>query len=160
MASKTAAELRLYFLLQLAAHLLKKVADARLQESAGLSTAQAAVLAIVSSRQPISQRAVARELRQNESAMTAMVARLLKLGYVARVRSKADERTWDLRMTQLGTTALEAARPAFSTINNALENALENTERRNLAVGLKKIIAVIDSFDSGARRRDVKRTMS
>jgi DNA-binding MarR family transcriptional regulator len=144
-----ASELRLYFLLQIAAHQIKKAADGRLGTVAALSTAQAAVLAIVEARAPVSQRSLARELRQNESAMTAMVNRLLALGYVARERSDSDARAWELRPTEAGRSALKAIRPPFRQINQTLEQLMTPAEMLALAGTLKRIIEAFDSGDAG-----------
>ena len=72
----SASKHRIYHRLQLAAHRLQKAADRAVMAAAGITTAQAAVLSIVAADGPVSQRNVARKLGLNESAMTAMIARL------------------------------------------------------------------------------------
>lgn len=61
-----ASDQKLYFLLQVTANRLKKRADSALNEAAGLSTAQAAALSIVSAKGPVSQRYVADQLSQRK----------------------------------------------------------------------------------------------
>ncbi len=138
------SDLRLYYLLQLAAHQVKKVADARLSCVADITTAQAAVLSLVSDHGPVTQRALARDLRQNESAITAMANRLLKLGYIARVRSTEDARAWQLTTTPEGEAALLAIGPAFKDVNTVLAGELDDADIRALASQLQ---AVISRFD-------------
>ena len=72
----SASKHRVYHRLQLAAHRLQKAADRAVMAAAGITTAQAAVLSIVAADGPVTQLSVARKLGLNESAMTAMIARL------------------------------------------------------------------------------------
>ena len=95
----TAASLRLYARLQSAAHLVKKAADRALIDAAGVTTAQAAVLAVVAAAEKSdatgpTQKTVAAALALNESAMTAMVSRLIVLHYLKRERNRDDRRAW------------------------------------------------------------------
>ena len=81
----SARKLRLYHTLQLVAHALQKVADREIGNCVDLTTAQAAVLSVLASGEGDTQRHVARALAVNESAVVAMVNRLLRLGYLTRV---------------------------------------------------------------------------
>lgn len=129
----TAAESRIFFNLQRAAHSLKKRADYALLAEGEITTAQAAALMIIGQRAPVSQREVARILEQNESAMTAMVRRLMALGYVDRQRATDDVRRWDLLITTAGANALKQARAAFGEVNRAIEARLSPHEIAELA---------------------------
>lgn len=119
----SASDHRLYFLLQRTAHALKTRADSALAEAGGLTTAQAAALIIVASDGPVSQKAIAEKLMQRESAVTTMVDRLMKAGYVARKRSPADARAWLLEATPTGLAALDEAQAPFAEINALLDDA-------------------------------------
>lgn len=139
-----AAEERLYFLIQRAAHGLKKRADALLAEAAGLSTAQAAVLALLAGEGPMSQRDLAERLGLRESAMTAMAERLLKAGCITRRRAKEDRRAWVLAATKTGADALAAARRPFRKVNAALDAAFSDAEAAKLAAGLRRLLAALE----------------
>lgn len=120
----TARSSQFYHALQIAAHRLQKRADQALMEAAGISTAQSAVLAIVSGRSGIRQNQLAATLGLNESAITAMVNRLTTLGLVERRRSPEDSRAWELRVTPAGEAALRAIEVPFADINALIDAAL------------------------------------
>ncbi|WP_417465075.1 MarR family winged helix-turn-helix transcriptional regulator [Kordiimonas sp.] len=130
---------RLYLRLQLAAHQLKKHADRALLDSASITTAQAAVLSILKNEGQASQRTIADALGQNESAVTAMVKRLLKLGYVERNRSDLDGRAWVLTLTEGGKMALEQVSEPFLDVNTILDEVLDSGEAAKLADYLDRI---------------------
>lgn len=139
----TASELRLYFVIQTTAHRLKKLADLRLQAASGVTTAQAAVLTLIHSGQPLSQREVSRQLRQQESATATMVARLISLGMIDRTRSLEDQRVWELSLTPSGRTALGAARPAFDEINDMFGSLFSDDELLVLAESFERLNAAL-----------------
>src|SRR5262245_60434204 len=89
-AAMNASKLRLYHRLQIAAHSIRKAADRTVLDAAGITVAQAAVLTIAASGPNVAQRDVAKALRLNESAVTAMVSRLLKLGLLERTLNESD----------------------------------------------------------------------
>jgi DNA-binding MarR family transcriptional regulator len=120
---------RFYHALQIAAHRLQKRADQALMEAAGISTAQSAVLVIVANSPGMRQNQVASSLGLNESAVTAMVTRLVKLGLLARARSAEDSRAWELSVTQAGETALKAIEAPFAEVNALIDGTLgEDTD--------------------------------
>lgn len=135
----SANQYRLYLRLQLAAHQLKKHADRALLDSASITTAQAAVLSILKNEGQASQRTIADALGQNESAVTAMVKRLLKLGYVERARSDLDGRAWVLTLTEGGMIALEQVSEPFLDVNTILDDVLDRGEAAKLADYLDRI---------------------
>lgn len=137
----SASNHRLYLHLQLAAHHVKKQADRAVMDVADLTTAQAAVLSLLTSKERVTQRTVAETLGQNESAVTAMIRRLMKLGYVTRHRDKADARAWLLEITDSGRTALDAIAGPFGRINETFDKALSAEEAAALADYLKRISA-------------------
>ncbi len=105
----TARKLRFYSRLQIAAHVLKKSSDRRLLEVAGVTTAQMSALAIIASEETTTQTRLATELGLNDSAITAMVRRLIDLEMVARVRDDTDGRAWLLKLTKTGAEAVKKA---------------------------------------------------
>jgi MarR family transcriptional regulator, organic hydroperoxide resistance regulator len=142
----SASKHRLYFLLQRAAHGLKKEADAALKTAAGLTTAQAAVMSIIVGEGAVSQRKIAQMLLQQESAITAMAERLLKAGYITKTRSATDARAVELEATDAGRAALAEIRPSFQAVNALLDESFSPNDIARLAAGLKR---VIDRLDAG-----------
>lgn len=136
----SASNERIYFLLQMAAHRLRKKADNVLLDKASLTTAQVAVLNLIAKGTQINQREIAGRLHQNESAMTAMVQRLLKANLITRHRSKKDGRNWILEMTDTGRTALDHAHIPFKEINTQLDRAIGARDAKKLAAQLNEII--------------------
>lgn len=139
----SASEHRLYFLLQTTAHKLKKHADAALLADGELTTAQAAVMGVIEIEGSVSQRQVADILSLRESAMTQMVARLVKAGFVSKSRSQSDGRVWHLNVTDEGVVALEAVRKSFAKVNAILDKGLGREGVEELADALKKIQAAV-----------------
>ena len=140
----SAAEHRIYFLLQIAAHRLRNEADRALLETAGVTTAQAAVLQLVASLSEPTQRKLADMLQQNESAMTAMVGRLTSAGLVVRAPHPTDGRAWILALTPQGEAAIEAGRPAFDAVNAALDAAIGGAKTAGFARTLRAITDTLD----------------
>ncbi len=139
-----ASDQKLYFLLQVTANRLKKRADSALNEAAGLSTAQAAALSIISAKGPVSQRYVADQLSQRESAVMTMTNRLIKAGYIHKERSATDARAWELNATDRGREALEKIQEPFSEINQMIDEKMGPEEVDRLAAGLREILKVLD----------------
>ena len=63
----------------------KKISDRQLLEVAGVTTAQMSALAIIESEEATTQTLLAKELGLNDSAITAMMRRLIDLNLVERV---------------------------------------------------------------------------
>jgi MarR family transcriptional regulator, organic hydroperoxide resistance regulator len=142
----SANEERLYFLLQVAAHRLKTQADNVLMDVAGLTTAQVAVLNLIASSTEVRQRDLARRLKQNESAITAMITRLTKADLVVRRRSDTDARTWLLELTDNGKKTLKRAEKPFREINARLDEALGIEATADIA---KYLAAITEEFSKG-----------
>lgn len=144
MTRSPASQNRLYFLLQRTAHALKVRADTDLKETCGLTTAQIAALNLINERAPVAQNVIARELRQKESAITAMVKRLETRGLIKKKKSADDDRAWALEPTDKGRDALTAAAPAFQDINAILDDHVSATQAKALASALTQILATLE----------------
>lgn len=131
-------DIRLYHRLQLAAHLLQKFSDRQLSRTT-ITTAQAAVLSVITSEGNSSQRDIARALGINESATTTMVTRLLRDGLLERRRSTVDRRAWTLNVSKHGAATLQTARQSFVSVNLLLETALDGDDIERLALVLDKV---------------------
>lgn len=140
----SARRLRLFHLLQLAAHKLQKEADREISSVTNLTTAQAAVLSAVKVTDGTTQKQVAIALGQNESAITAMVARLERLSYISKTRNRHDPRAWQLSITDTGLDAIRETKRPFSRINKLIESELEPDEVLALADMLKRLSKRVD----------------
>lgn len=139
----SASENRLYFLLQLTAHRLKKRADTELKSISGLTTAQAAALAIIAKDGPVSQKQVADTLSQRESAVMTMATRLLNAGFITRRRSRSDARAWELEASKKGLFALSEIEIPLTKLNNLLDACLGDKNMDRFADDLKKILKAL-----------------
>ena len=142
---ESSSELRVFFLLQQAAHHLKKEADRTLLRAGGLTTAQTAVLVIVSGSDSMTQKEIAHRLRLNESAMTMMIGRLEDSGMIVRKPDPADARARLVRLTAAGRKALEKARRPFSEINLRLDSALG---KPGVGAFSRKLTSIIEAFEA------------
>ncbi len=137
---------RLIYLLHRTAHRLKTATDTAFMEAASITTAQATALEIIVQEGALSQRALSAALGQRESAITAMVERLLKAGYISRRRDAADRRTWLLQATASGREARARLRAPLRRINAELDAAFANADMAAMAEGLQQ---VLERFDPG-----------
>lgn len=133
------AEERLIHLLQIAAHRVRVAADRAALEGAGITAAQAGVLFAIAAKPGATQRDLALRLRQQESAITAMVSRLLAAGLVARRAMPEDRRAHALTLTPAGQAALESVQPALGALNARLQGALGDADIGALADALRAI---------------------
>lgn len=143
------ADLRIYHRLQLAAHRLQKSADRALIGAAGITAAQAAVLTLVETAPGSTQRALARRLGFNESAITAAVGRLEASGALMRQRDPGDARARVLTLTASGRDALDRARTAFADINARIGDAADGEALHQLAGTLDRLTAAFASRTAG-----------
>ncbi len=119
-------------------------ADTDLKDASGLTTAQIAALNLINERAPVAQNVIARELRQKESAITAMVKRLETRGLIAKEKSSDDDRAWSLAPTPKGMEALTAATPAFQDINAILDEHFSKAQAGVVARALTQILDTLE----------------
>jgi MarR family transcriptional regulator, organic hydroperoxide resistance regulator len=115
---------RAYFHVQAAAVRLKAIADERCLAAVGVTAAQAAVLFVIVGTQGISQRGIAEALRQRESAVTAMIGRLIRAGLVERKPNPRDARAWELYLTGDGRHALSRIELELGKLNDQIDSAV------------------------------------
>ena len=109
----------------MAAQQLRAFADEEFVRARGITTAQAAALLVVTADPGCSQRVVARELDQRESAITTMAARLEKAGLIERRASSTDARVRELWPTEAGIAAIaDLQRNALTVVNEVIEAAI------------------------------------
>lgn len=135
---------RIYSRLQIAAQLYRKVADRQLVEAAGITAPQLGVLTRVAAASALNQTSLARDLRLNDSAITAMVRRLIGLGMLAKTRSQSDSRAWVLKLTDKGQDAIDRATTQPIAINQLIEAELGAEALVTLTEKLNRIITLCD----------------
>jgi DNA-binding MarR family transcriptional regulator len=135
---------RLYHRLQLAAHQLRKTADRAMEESVGLTVAQTSVLSVLAHEGQASQRAIARQLGLNESAVTPMVTRLIGLDLVIRTQDEIDARAWRLELSEKGRDMQKRAKRAFGPVNAVVDGELSDEEIRALVSYLDRLINALE----------------
>ncbi|MBL1075886.1 winged helix-turn-helix transcriptional regulator [Nocardia sp. 2] len=143
-----AASRRVYFQLQTTANRLRGVADELFQDAAGITTAQAAALSIIVRDPGCSQRTVAGLLRQRESAITTMAARLVAAGFVERKPSPTDARAWELWPTPAGTNAMARLETARAELNALIETAVGPQKVQVFADALTRLTSALDARDA------------
>src|SRR5882762_2539964 len=132
---------RILHLLQLAAHRLRTHSDRRGLETAGVTTAQAGALFVIAGQPGVTQREIAEALQQRESAVTAMIARLLEARLVER-SSASDNRAWSLHLTDKGANALAALRIELDQLNAKLGEALGEDGMQQLSAALRTVVGL------------------
>lgn len=154
---------RLIGRIQQVSHSLRKKSDRLLIDSAGVTTAQAGILAVVADDPGCAQRDIARRLRLGESAVVAAVGRLRSAGLVERRVSDQDPRAVALFLTARGIEAVGRAQETYGVINGRILEALgaegrarfaELLEALDLAVGAVPLPA--DGEDPSANTPDRK----
>ena len=143
----SARKTRLYSRVQLAARLMQKAADRHVGSDSGLTTAQAGVLSVLETGEGETQKEIAQRLGVGESAMTPMLGRLIRLGYVRKTVSPVDARARTLSISASGRRALGEVRGPFARVNETIESVLTDLEIDALASALNRLI---DAFESEA----------
>jgi len=136
---------RIYHRLQIVAHRMQKVGDREIARNVKLTTTQAAVLSVLRSGEGDTQKQIALALGLNESAVTDMINRLIRYGYIGRKRSQQDRRSWVLHVTTDGEAAHDAAGEGFRQLNESIHAALSDREIVHLADMLDRLA---DAFTS------------
>jgi MarR family transcriptional regulator, organic hydroperoxide resistance regulator len=130
---------RVFLLLQQTAHRLRIWADRRCVDLAGVTTAQTGALFVLHDAPMSTQRELAAALGQRESAVTAMVRRLLDAGLVSRHPSPDDHRAHLLALTPDGVDALQLVRPMVAEFNTMLKRVLGADGPATLAAALRTL---------------------
>lgn len=113
-------------------------------EVAGVTTAQMSALAIIASEEATTQTRLAKELGLNDSAITAMMRRLIDLNLVERVRDDKDGRAWLLKLTSFGD---EATRKAASITDQTSSKVDEMLGEKTIATVVAAMELIINDLD-------------
>jgi DNA-binding MarR family transcriptional regulator len=102
-----------------------------------LSPSDGNVLGHLDARRGIRPGDLAAHMSLSPSAMSATIARLQRLGYVARSRSSSDGRAAELRLTSLGVAAIQATSVLDTARLGMVLGKLEPEERAAAVRGLE-----------------------
>ncbi|MBP2326802.1 DNA-binding MarR family transcriptional regulator [Kibdelosporangium banguiense] len=130
---------RLYFMLQRSAHHLRIAADRRCMAAAGVTTAQLGALFVIQDQPGVTQQDLAAVLGQRESAITAMVSRLVEAGLITKRAHPRQYRASALELTAAGTKALHLVRPAIDSFNADMRAVIGPDEFEITANALRKL---------------------
>lgn len=127
MAIARAVDRRLFFLFDRAHTRLAKAADHYLAASSGVSTSQAAVLTYLGYHDGCRLSDLAEGVGRNNSAITGLVTRMEKRGFVTRNKTM-DGRARAVYLTDKGWRLREIVREDFRSYNEKLTRGLTETE--------------------------------
>jgi DNA-binding MarR family transcriptional regulator len=134
------AKHRFFYLLSLAKHRVHKHVDRVALDELGVSAAWLGPLFVIEDRPGVSQRELARELGTNESAITALIRKLIDAELVARTPSPDDARVVRLKLTRRGASIAKRARPLLARFNAMLMDGFEEDELDAAARFLERAI--------------------
>jgi DNA-binding MarR family transcriptional regulator len=110
----------------------------------GVTPRQLAVLTIVGCHEGASQTDVTERTGIDRSTIADLMRRMVKKGLVQRRRSRADTRAYELRLTDQGRRALEAAEPLARRVDARVLDALPSARRRQFVAALGAIITALE----------------
>lgn len=101
-------------------HRANQIAAAEVVSATGMTATQALILSAVADSDKPSQTDICEVTSVDRSTLAECVNRLTKAGYLARKRSKADARRYELTLTAKGTSALKKINGSQDQITAAL----------------------------------------
>ncbi|HEY7485086.1 MAG TPA: MarR family transcriptional regulator [Streptosporangiaceae bacterium] len=120
---------------------LARRTSAEMYPDEGLRLPQAAALACLSVRGPMSQRELSEALRLDPGDLVAVIDALEQRGYVVRERDQTDRRRYSLQVTDEGRLALHERRNRGVRLNDTLFAPLAPHEREQLQELLLRVLA-------------------
>ena len=143
MARARAVDRRLFLLLEIAARRMNRDADARLRKTAGVTTAQAAVLFLLARKGERRMGDIGETLSLNPPAVTGLVTRMEALGLVRKTVSQTDRRSAVVTLTEKGRAMGDAADHILRDLNTELEARLGEADSDMLHRVLTQIVTDI-----------------
>ena len=143
MARARAVDRRLFLLLEIAARRMNRDADARLRKTAGVTTAQAAVLFLLARKGERRMGDIGETLSLNPPAVTGLVTRMEALGLVRKTVSQTDRRSAVVTLTEKGRAMGDAADHILRDLNTELEARLGEADSDMLHRVLTQIVTKI-----------------
>ncbi len=108
--------------------------------AAGLSPRAILVLSQVAAVEPKSQRELSERMVLDQTLLVAAIDELETLEMIRRVRDPADRRQYRLEITERGIQLLDESERQLAAIERQVFDALSETERRQLASLLRKVL--------------------
>lgn len=126
------------------------VQSKRLMRSTGLSTPQLIVLQAVAELGEVTTRTIARHISLTQAAVTTLLDRLERQGFIERYRSTADRRVVHTRLTERGATAVTQAPPLLHETFMAAFDALSTRRQNEIITALRDVGAMMSIDGSDA----------
>ncbi len=126
--TRNAADRRLFFLLNVGQRRVQRWIDARAEESASVSAAQAGVLFYLLHHEDALVGEVGAALQLSPSSMTGLANRMVAAGLLTRCADAEDGRATRLRITAAGHKAIARARDILSELNALLHDDFTEAE--------------------------------
>jgi DNA-binding MarR family transcriptional regulator len=127
---------------------------ADLLQDAGLTPAQAEVLAVVrDAGRPLTVREIGERLVCESGSPSRLVASVVAAGLLARGSRAGDRRAVELSLTPAGTSAARDVGAAERLLHDWLSGTLSAKEREAMVNGLRKLVADRPAGAAVARRR-------
>jgi DNA-binding MarR family transcriptional regulator len=114
---------------------------------------QLAVLLVIAEREGANQAEITEQTGIDRSTTAEVMRRLVKKGLVQRRRSPADTRAYELRLTDEGRKALQAADPVARRIDARVLEALPKARREPFVAALAAVIKGLEGTTSRAQAR-------
>ncbi len=142
----------LYSLDRSPVHLLHRAgqcaADIFQAELSDLTPRQLAILVTVASDEGASQTKLAEATGIDRSTLAEIVKRLLRKGLLQRRRTRADARTYAVKLTAEGRRVLSIAVPAARRVDERVLGAMADEQREAFLTALKSIVEKLHEFAS------------
>lgn len=135
---------------QVGAHVSERFAERC--RAVGVTSSEAAVLRLVGRTPGLSQRSLADRVGTAPSRIVALIDGLQGRGLVARIRSSADRRNYELHLTADGETLLVALRQVAEAHEREILDGLTQEQTFHLADALQTLIR-IHSLDPQVHHR-------
>ncbi|MBX3269692.1 MAG: MarR family transcriptional regulator [Sandaracinaceae bacterium] len=142
------AKHRFFYLLNLARHRVHKHVDRVVLEELGVSAAWLGALFVVERYPGATQRELARALGFNDSAITALLRKLIEAELVARAPSEEDARAVRVTLTRRGAALAKRGKPLLARFNATL---MEGFEPAELDAAARFLEAAIERFGEEER---------
>ena len=116
----------------------------------GISPGQFGVLVLIKENEGLNQSALAKALGIERSTMVAVIDRLEGQGWVERVASQTDRRSYALALTAEGEGLLKEIIPLVRRHERAITGALSDDERAQLIDLLERVTAAANRGDQAS----------
>jgi len=104
---------------------------------------QGRILALLKTQPKISQKEISNRLDMRNQALSQLLTKLEKSGYISRTQSETDRRVMNIELTQTGKDAANQAEQGKQD-SDQIFNCLSEVEKNNLSECLSKIIAELE----------------